>query len=163
MPFAFRVWRMLLVWVDFHISLCGYSPFFLLCKFRSSSKPTNKTLMHHRKGRYEKCAPNSNSSISVRVQNQAHSYVKFIFHSGRYYYLKKYWPFLVNHPVYWITLRAKFKQLYLGKSSESGTFLYEVYISQWPIPLPQKVLTFPCESSCMLNYIARQIQTDLSR
>jgi hypothetical protein len=59
-------------------------------------------------------------------------------------------------------VRAKFKRLYLGNSSKSGTFLYEVHYSQWPILLPPKVLTFTRESPCILNYILRQIQTTLS-
>jgi len=40
----------------------------------------------------------SNSSISVTIQNSTHVHTNFFSHNNRYH-LQKYWPFLLNHPV----------------------------------------------------------------
>ena len=45
----------------------------------------------------------------------------------------------------------RFKQLYLGNQSESDTCSYELLFSQWPIPPPPKILTFPAGSSCIYS------------
>jgi hypothetical protein len=40
----------------------------------------------------------SNSSISVSIQNWTHVHMNF--YTYRHYHIPKYWPFLLNHPVF---------------------------------------------------------------
>jgi hypothetical protein len=42
----------------------------------------------------------SDSSVSVIIQNWAPIHMQFFSHNDRYYHLRKYWPFLPNHPVF---------------------------------------------------------------
>jgi hypothetical protein len=38
--------------------------------------------------------------LSRRTLRIRHIFLRNVFHSGRYYHLSKYWPLLLNHPVY---------------------------------------------------------------
>jgi hypothetical protein len=92
-----------------HFSLCPWQhlkcelsirlvyPIFF-CKLRSSSDPTNKNLR-------EKGLEIQQLCLGKDWKLYICSYNFFFIMTDRYYHLAKYWPFLLNHPV-WIIWSA---------------------------------------------------------
>ena len=58
------------------------------------------------------------------------------------------------------TVRARFKQLYLGNSSELDIYAYDFFFSQWPVQSPPKIWTFPSESPCVFHMILNPTNSD---